>query len=131
MFTSKDERDRFRLTEKDVKWLIETFTYYLNFQPSSSLGNPNSERSPHEGQNLPPRTNCSSADLSPTLTPEMLGLLKSLLSEFQDLDEKAKNMTRQIEAWAARDETARRLQTIPWGGPLSATAIIATVVSAN
>jgi len=65
------------------------------------------------------------------LTPGMLGLLESLLSEFLDLDEKAKNITRQIEAWAARDETARRLQTIPGIGPLSATAIIAAVGNAN
>jgi transposase len=63
------------------------------------------------------------------LTPTMRRLLKELLEDLAVLERRIADLTREIEASAARDETARRLMTIPGIGPLGATALLAAAGS--
>jgi len=61
------------------------------------------------------------------LTPAMRAVLGELWNEFKGLDERVAAVSQQIEALAARDDTARRLTSIPGIGPLGATALLAAV----
>ena len=61
------------------------------------------------------------------LTPSMRRLLDDLWNEFKELDQRITEISHQIEALAARDDTARRLTSIPGIGPLGATALLAAV----
>jgi transposase len=58
------------------------------------------------------------------LTMAMRRLLGDLLDELRRLEDRIGGVTREIEALAARDDTARRLMTIPGFGPLVATALM-------
>lgn len=61
------------------------------------------------------------------LTQSMRRILADLVEELRGLNERLSFVTREIEAIASTDETARRLATIPGIGPLGATALIAAV----
>jgi transposase len=59
------------------------------------------------------------------LTPAMRKLLASLFEDVRQLEARISEISREIEATAAADDTARRLMTIPGIGPLAATALLA------
>ena len=53
--------------------------------------------------------------------------LRSLVSELEALGERVENVERAILAWHKDNEASRRLATIPGIGPITASAIVATV----
>lgn len=59
------------------------------------------------------------------LTPTMRRLLANLFDDLAHIEQRIAEVTREIEAAAARDDRARRLMTVPGIGPLAATAIVA------
>jgi transposase len=59
------------------------------------------------------------------LTPTMRRLIADLFTDMKRLEQRIADVTREIEAVAARDDRARRLMTVPGIGPLVATAIVA------
>jgi transposase len=59
------------------------------------------------------------------LTVMMRRLLADLFEDLKRLELRIADVSREIEATAARDERARRLMTVPGIGPLTATAIVA------
>jgi len=59
------------------------------------------------------------------LTPAMRRLLASLFEDVRQLEARIAEVSREIEAIAAADDTTRRLMTIPGIGPLAATALLA------
>lgn len=65
------------------------------------------------------------ADEANDLTPAMRRLLGSLWEDVRALETRIAEVTREIEAFAATDDTARRLMTIPGIGPLTATGLLA------
>jgi transposase len=65
------------------------------------------------------------------LTPAIRALLKELWEELKSVDIRHAVVSRQVEVLAAKDETARRLMTIPGIGPIGATALIAAVGDAR
>jgi transposase len=67
------------------------------------------------------------ADETNDLTPMMRALLQELWNEFQAVDTRLAVVTRNVEALAARNDTARRLMTIPGVGPIAATALLAAI----
>lgn len=67
------------------------------------------------------------ADNANDLTPRMRELLTMLAEELADVERRITDITRQIDAIAARSELAMRLASAPGIGKLSATAIIAAV----
>lgn len=67
------------------------------------------------------------ADEENDLTPAMRRMLAELFEDVGRLDERIAQVTREIEALAARDDRARRLMTIPGIGPIVATALLAAV----
>jgi transposase len=67
------------------------------------------------------------ADEANELTPSMRGLLTGLWDEFQLLDRRLTDVTRQVEDLAAKSEPVQRLMSIPGLGPLNATALLAAI----
>jgi transposase len=65
------------------------------------------------------------------LSPAMRRLLTELWDEFREVEARVVRISREIEALAAHDETARRLASIPGIGPLGATALLAAVGDAR
>lgn len=65
------------------------------------------------------------ADDANDLTPAMRRLLATLFDDVRGLEARIAEVTREIEAVAAADDTARRLMTIPGIGPLAATGLLA------
>jgi len=61
------------------------------------------------------------------LSPIMRRLLEELYADLMRLEERIKQVTKEVEAIAAREDVARRLMTIPGIGALSATALLAAV----
>jgi transposase len=59
------------------------------------------------------------------LTVMMRRLLADLFDDLTRLEVRIADVSREIEATAARDDRARRLMTVPGIGPLTATAIVA------
>lgn len=59
------------------------------------------------------------------LTPAMRKLLAGIFEDVRQLEARISEISREIEATAAADDTARRLMTIPGIGPLAATALLA------
>jgi transposase len=64
-------------------------------------------------------------ELTNDLTPTMRRLLTDLFDDLKRLEMRIEAVTRELEALAASDDTARRLMTIPGIGPLGATALLA------
>ncbi|UUP20099.1 hypothetical protein NTH_04614 (plasmid) [Nitratireductor thuwali] len=56
--------------------------------------------------------------------------LLPLIQQLRELHEKVGEMDRQIHAWHRSNELSRRLETIPGIGPITASAIVATVTDA-
>jgi len=71
------------------------------------------------------------ADESNDLTPAMRRLVHDLWDQFQQLEERIRAATREIESIAQRSDIARRLATVPGIGPIGATAIVAAVGDAK
>ena len=67
------------------------------------------------------------ADEGNDLTPAIRRLLGELRDDLLQLETRIAAVSREIEATAARSETARRLTSIPGIGPLGATAIVAAI----
>lgn len=65
------------------------------------------------------------ADEENDLSPAMRRLLTELFDDVKNLEGRIKEVTGEIEAVAAADDTARRLMTVPGIGPLAATALLA------
>ncbi len=60
--------------------------------------------------------------------PESLrDLLWRLLERFRELDRQVKELEGEIRAWHRHNEASRRLEAIPGVGPLTASALVATV----
>lgn len=69
------------------------------------------------------------ADESNELTPAMRRLLTEIQGELAELERRIGEMNREIEAIAARSDTARRLMSVPGIGPLASTALLASAGS--
>lgn len=67
------------------------------------------------------------SDETNDLTATMRRLLGDLFKDLQVLEGRIAEVTREIEALAARDDSARRLATVPGIGPIGATALLAAV----
>ncbi len=65
------------------------------------------------------------------LSDHMRRILGGLSEDLVSLETRIESVTREIEAIAARDDTARRLMTIPGIGPMGTTALIAAVGDAK
>lgn len=57
--------------------------------------------------------------------------LLPLIEQLREVHEKVGEMDRQIHAWHRSNELSRRLETIPGIGPITASAIVATVTDAS
>jgi transposase len=66
-------------------------------------------------------------DKTNDLTPAMRRMLRQIFDDVIRLDQRIAEVTREVEALAARDDRARRLMSIPGIGPLAATALLAAV----
>jgi len=66
-------------------------------------------------------------DLDNELTALMRQLLSSLYEQVCHLDELIAKMELQIRQWASCDESAKRLQQIPGIGPITASALVASL----
>jgi transposase len=71
------------------------------------------------------------ADQGNDLTPAMRRILTMSFQELAELEGRVEDLNREIEAIAARSDTARRLMSIPGIGPLGATALLASAGSAK
>ena len=69
------------------------------------------------------------ADENNELTPAMRRLLTEIQGELAELERRIGEMNREIEAIAARSDTARRLMSVPGIGPLASTALLASAGS--
>ena len=58
-------------------------------------------------------------------------LFARLLSHFRELDRQVKEIERQIEAWHRDDAASQRLQAIPGIGPITASALVASIGNAS
>lgn len=65
------------------------------------------------------------------LSDHMRRILDGLSGDLRALESRINIVSREIDALAARDDTARRLMTIPGIGPMGATALIAAVGDAK
>jgi transposase len=71
------------------------------------------------------------AETDNDLTSTMRRILQDLFDDLTRLEARIKDVTRDIEAVAAKDERARRLMTVPGIGPLGATALLASAGDAR
>ena len=69
------------------------------------------------------------ADETNELTPSMRRILTEVHGEMMELEQRITAMNHEIEAIAARSDTARRLMTVPGIGPLASTALLAAAGS--
>ncbi len=58
-------------------------------------------------------------------------LFSRLFTHFRELDRQVKELDTQLQAWHREDGTSRRLQRIPGVGPLTASALVASVSDAK
>jgi transposase len=58
-------------------------------------------------------------------------LFSRLFGHFRELDDQVKEIERQIKAWHRVDEASRRLEAIPGIGPLTASALVASIGDAR
>lgn len=65
------------------------------------------------------------------LTPTVRRLLQALREDLAHLEQRLAEVSREIEAFAASDDRARRLMTVPGIGPLAATALVAAAGDAR
>lgn len=74
---------------------------------------------------------CWLEDTGNGLSERFRGLLSGLWHDLQGLDERVREMDREIDRIAAQDPVAKRLQQLRGVGPLTATALVATIGDAN
>jgi transposase len=74
---------------------------------------------------------CWLEDTGNGLTERFRRLLRGLWHDLQGLDERVREMDREIDRLAAEDPVARRLQQLRGVGPITATALVATIGDAN
>ena len=65
------------------------------------------------------------------IPPLARSALVPLIEQLREVHEKVGEMDRQIHAWHRENELSRRLETIPGIGPITASAIVATVTDAS
>ncbi len=65
------------------------------------------------------------------IPPLARSTLLPLIQQLREMHEKVSEMDRQIHAWHRSNELSRRLETIPGVGPITASAIAATVTDAR
>ena len=65
------------------------------------------------------------------LTPPMRLLMQMLMEQLRQIDEQVGKLELQIRQWAAKDEHSKRLQQIPGVGPITASALAASVGDAR
>ena len=65
------------------------------------------------------------------IPPLARSALLSLIGQLREVHERVSEMDRQIHAWHRSNELSRRLETIPGIGPITASAIAATVTDAS
>jgi len=58
-------------------------------------------------------------------------LIQRLLAHLKELDRQAAEISAQIEAWHRNDELSRKLAAVPGIGPITASALVATVGNAR
>jgi transposase len=61
-------------------------------------------------------------------TRELMG---RLVEHFKVLDAQVQKLEQQIKAWHQGSEHSRRLEKIPWIGPLGASALVASIADVN
>ena len=66
-------------------------------------------------------------DASNELTGSLRMLIQRLMDHLKELDRQVGELETQIKAWHRTSETSRRLEKIPGIGPISATALVASV----
>ena len=71
------------------------------------------------------------ADQNNELTSVMRELLQMLHTQLAHLDDLVARLERQIQVWARQDDSAKRLQQIPGIGPITASALSASVGDAR
>lgn len=74
---------------------------------------------------------CWLEDVGNGLTERFRRLLSGLWYDLQDLDKRIKEMDREIDRIAAEDPVAKRLQQLRGVGPITATALVATIGDAS
>ena len=70
-------------------------------------------------------------DADNELSDAMRALLARLLEHLQELNRQAQELEAQIIAWHRRSELSRKLEAVPGIGPLTASALVATVGDAK
>ncbi len=66
-------------------------------------------------------------DASNELTAVVRLLLQQLLEHFKEIDTQVKKLEKQIRVWSRQDEQARRIEQIPGIGPITASAVVASL----
>jgi transposase len=61
----------------------------------------------------------------------MRALLSTLQTHLKDLDQQIVALEREIVGWHRRNENSRRLERVPGIGPITATALVASIGNAN
>jgi transposase len=61
----------------------------------------------------------------------MRALLSTLLTHLKDLDQQIVALEREIVAWHRRNENSRRLERVPGIGPITASALVASIGNAS
>lgn len=64
---------------------------------------------------------------APEMPAEAVAVIKRLSQQALDIDSQITELARELQIWQRKSEVATRLMTIPGVGPISATAIAATV----
>lgn len=70
-------------------------------------------------------------DASNNLPGASRALFSRLFEHFRELDRQAKELERQIEIWHRQNQASTRLEKIPGIGPLTASALVATIADAR
>lgn len=70
-------------------------------------------------------------DSKSELPAPMRGLMRGLLEQLKNLSSQVDALETQIKHWHREDETSRKLEAIPGIGPLTASALIATIGDAR
>jgi len=70
-------------------------------------------------------------DAENELTGSFRLLIQRLMDQLKELDRQVKELEAQIQAWHRSDETSRRLARVPGIGPLTASALVASVGDAK
>ena len=81
--------------------------------------------------NVPKRLPAILAEAADSLPTAMHELLQRLLAHFKHLDEQVKQLELQITLWHRHSQASRRLADIPGVGPLTASALLASMGSPN